>query len=140
MALLELRGIEKRFGATVALGGVDLDVRAGEVHAVIGENGAGKSTLMNVLAGVFPPDSGEMIFDGLRFAPRNPHESRERGIAHIHQELSLCAHISVAENILLGIEPARNGWINRTELRRRARVLLCDFGCDYIDPDRRRGA
>lgn len=137
MAFLELHGIEKRFGATVALGGVDLDVRAGEVHAIIGENGAGKSTLMNVLAGVFPPDRGAIVFDGSRFAPRSPRESRERGIAHIHQELSLCGHISVAENILLGIEPARNGWLDRAEMRRRARALLCDFGCDYIDPARR---
>src|SRR5437588_10054445 len=99
--VLELRGIDKRFGATAALAGVDLDVRAGEVHAIIGENGAGKSTLMNVLAGSYPPEAGEMLLAGAPYAPRSPHEARRRGVTHVHQELSLCPHLSVAENILM---------------------------------------
>src|SRR5262245_29706402 len=103
--MLELSGVAKRFGATAALAGVDLEVRAGEVHALIGENGAGKSTLLNVLAGAFPPDAGTMRLAGSDFAPRSAADARRLGVAHIHQELSLCPHLSVAENVLLGGEP-----------------------------------
>ena len=107
--VLVLRDLAKRFGATVALDGVDLELRAGEVHALIGENGAGKSTLMNIVAGALLPDRGAMRVDGSPYAPRTPLEARRRGVALIHQELSLCPHLSVTENILLGAEPARWG-------------------------------
>ncbi|HKO15948.1 MAG TPA: ATP-binding cassette domain-containing protein, partial [Gemmatimonadaceae bacterium] len=93
---LRVAGAAKRFGATVALDGVDLAVAAGEVHALIGENGAGKSTLMNVLAGAVRPDRGAMHVDGRPYAPGSPLDARRRGIALIHQELSLCPHLSVA--------------------------------------------
>ena len=79
----------------------------GEVHALIGENGAGKSTLMNVLAGALRADAGTMTLDGAPYAPASPLDARRRGVALIHQELSLCAHLTVAENILMGLEPAR---------------------------------
>src|SRR5512135_1585056 len=103
MTLLELRDVHKRFGATQALAGVDLSVAPGEVHALIGENGAGKSTLMNVLSGAFPPDRGTMRFAGEPYAPADPRDARGRGVVHIHQELSLCPHLTVAENVLLGL-------------------------------------
>src|SRR5689334_1723809 len=104
--LLDVHDLAKRFGATVALDGVNLDVRAGEVHALIGENGAGKSTLMNIVAGALEPDRGTMSIDGHDYAPSSPLDARKSGIALIHQELSLCPHLSVAENINLGLEPA----------------------------------
>jgi len=137
--MLTLRSITKHFGATIALDGVDLDIAAGEVHALIGENGAGKSTLMNILSGAFPPDSGTMMAGGQPYAPRGPADARERGIAHIHQELALCPHLSVAENILMGIEPSRGGWLQRDALNDRAAALLADFGRAEIDPRARTG-
>ena len=139
MSLLELSAVEKRFGATVALAGVDLGLDAGEVHALIGENGAGKSTLLNILAGAYPPDGGAMRLSGEPYAPRGPADARRLGIAHIHQELSLCLDLSVAENILMGAEPAEYGWIARERLVRRAAGLLEDFGSDSIDPRSRTG-
>jgi ribose transport system ATP-binding protein len=126
--ILELRGVAKRFGATVALDGVDLALDAGEVHALIGENGAGKSTLLNILSGLLAPDSGTTAWrdDGAR-------------IAHIHQELALCPHLSVAENILLGMEGSRF-LLRRDALEARAAHLLADFGRGEIDPRTRTGA
>jgi ribose transport system ATP-binding protein len=139
MALLELHGIRKSFGATRALTGVDLQVDRGEVLALIGENGAGKSTLMNILAGAFPSDEGSMLLGGAPYEPKDPREGRRSGIGYIHQELSLCPHLSVAENILLGLEPASMGWIDRSAVVKRARQLLVQFGCEYIHPDTRAG-
>src|SRR5439155_21324805 len=138
--VLELRDLAKRFGATVALDGVDLELRAGEVHALVGENGAGKSTLMNIVAGAMRPDRGEMHFDGRLYDPRTPLEARRRGVALIHQELSLCPHPSVAENILLGVEPSRWGWLDAAAARRRALALLENFAHPELDPDVRLGA
>src|ERR1043165_7844052 len=109
--MLTLSSIHKRFGPTVALDGVDLELRKGEVHALIGENGAGKSTLMNVIAGALRPDEGKLEIDGKPYMPSNPLDARLNGIALIHQELSLCPHLTVAENILMGIEPSQMGWL-----------------------------
>ena len=135
--MLELSGVAKRFGATAALADVDLEVRAGEVHALIGENGAGKSTLLNVLAGAFPPDSGAMRLDGRHFAPRGAADARRLGVAHIHQELSLCPHLSVAENVLLGTEPARAGRVDFRAMETRAAEMLAVLGREGLDPRRR---
>jgi len=121
----------------VALDGVDLGVRPGEVHALIGENGAGKTTLMNLLAGAFPPDAGSMRLDGRDYAPRDAADARRRGVAHIHQELSLCPHLSVAENVLLGAEPARHGMVDFRRMERRAAELLAELGRETLDPRRR---
>jgi ribose transport system ATP-binding protein len=140
MSLLEVRGVAKRFGATVALDGVDLALEAGEVRALIGENGAGKSTLMNILAGAVRPDRGEMEIDGRLYAPASPLDARRRGVALIHQDLSLCPHLTVAENILLGVEPSRGGgWIDGDAARKRALTLLEHFGHPQLHPDRRVG-
>src|SRR6185312_9623271 len=99
----------------------------------IGENGAGKSTLLNILSGAFAPDSGELHFDGRTYSPRGPADAREKGIVHIHQELSLCPHLTVAENISLGLEPSKFGVLDRDSMLRRARKLLGDFGCTHIN-------
>jgi ribose transport system ATP-binding protein len=102
--MLEMRNIEKRFGGTAALAGVDLGVAAGEIHALLGENGAGKSTLMRILAGAIMPDAGSIALDGRTFAPRSPIDARDAGVAMIYQELTLAPHLSVAANIRLGRE------------------------------------
>src|SRR6266852_3823574 len=107
MTVLSLSDIHKSFGPTVALDGVSLRLQQGEVHALIGENGAGKSTLMNVLAGLLLPDRGTMEVEGSTYSPATPLDARLRGIALIHQELSLFPHLPVAENILMGVEPSR---------------------------------
>src|ERR1700761_1105010 len=103
---LRMEGVKKRFGATVALAGVDLHVNSGEVLALVGENGAGKSTLMKTLSGAYTPDEGRMWLDGEPYAPRDPLEARRRGVAMIYQELSLAKDLTVMENILLGMEPS----------------------------------
>ena|SRR5215813_882854 len=135
--LLQLRNIKKRFGPTLALAGVDLTVNAGEVNAVIGENGAGKSTVMNIISGSLGPDAGEIRINAASFQPVNPLEARAAGIAYIHQELSLCPHLTVAENILLGVEQARAGWLRRDLMRAHATNLLESFGRADIRPDAR---
>jgi ABC-type sugar transport system ATPase subunit len=99
---LRMEGVHKRFGATIALEGVSLEVASGQVHALIGENGAGKSTLMKVLSGAVRPDRGQMWLDGIPYAPRTPADGRRAGVAMIYQELSLAPHLNVMENILLG--------------------------------------
>jgi ribose transport system ATP-binding protein len=136
---LHLSGIVRHYGATIALNGVDLSVRPGEVHALIGENGAGKSTLMGVVAGAVRPDAGEMTLDGDRYAPATPLDARRRGVALIHQELSLCPHLTVTENVLLGGESARLGWIDRARSRERANAFLSELPHPEIRPDRRVG-
>jgi ribose transport system ATP-binding protein len=133
---LSLKGIRKAFGPTIALDGVDLELRPGEVHALIGENGAGKSTLMNVIAGALKPDDGRMEINGDPYAPTSPLDARTRGIALIHQELSLCPHLSVAENILMGIESSHFGWLDREQLSTRTNEVLRTFHHADIRPDK----
>ena len=139
MLALTLKGISKSFGPTVALDGVDLELRQGEVHALIGENGAGKSTLMNIIAGSLRPDSGAMEIQGKAYAPSNPLDARTHGIALIHQELSLCPHLSVAENVLMGIESSRFGWLHRDNLVARTNEVLKTFHHADIRPEKRVG-
>jgi ribose transport system ATP-binding protein len=129
-----LRGIAKRFGPTVALDGVDLTLAAGHVAALVGENGAGKSTLMNVLTGAVRPDRGEMWLDREPFRPRDPLEARRRGLAIVHQELALAPHLSVEENLFLGVEVARWGWCDRGAMRARVREVLARLGHGDLDP------
>jgi ribose transport system ATP-binding protein len=124
---LRMCGVRKAFGATVALAGVDFAVKAGEIHALVGENGAGKSTLMKVLSGAIQPDRGESWLDGRPFRPRGPAAARRAGVAMIYQELSLAPHLSVTENLMLGIEPVRFGIIRRREARERSRAALAQL-------------
>lgn len=131
---LEMRSVRKRFGATVALDGVSLEVAPGECHALLGENGAGKSTLMRVLAGVVSPDAGEISLDGARVSAASPGEARRRGIAMIHQELALAPHLSVMENLYLGAEPRRRfGLLDRGALEEGARRALAEIGRPELD-------
>jgi len=130
-----MRGIRKAFGATVALGGVDLSVSAGEICGLIGQNGAGKSTLMSILAGAQPPDAGEMSIDGAPFAPASPIDARRAGVAMIYQELSLAPHLSVMENILMGVEPTRFGLVDWPRMRDAAARALAQLGHHDISPD-----
>lgn len=133
--LLRMHGISKRFGATRALTDVSLDVRAGEVLALIGENGAGKSTLMKVLSGAHPPDSGRMELCGRPFSPAGPHQARTAGIAMIYQELNLAPDLSVEDNIMLGRESHRWGWLRRGVQRRQVRHALELLGHADVRPE-----
>jgi ribose transport system ATP-binding protein len=123
----EMRGIRKAFGATLALDGVDLALDPGEVCALVGENGAGKSTLMGILSGALQADAGAMSLDGAPYRPASPLEARRSGVGMIYQELSLAPHLSVMENIVLGMEPTTMGVVRRSEARRTAREALAQL-------------
>jgi ABC-type sugar transport system ATPase subunit len=131
--LLEVTGVHKRFGGVHALRGVSLEVRAGEVHALVGENGAGKSTLINILAGAVRRDAGRVMFAGREVDFDSPAESQAAAIAVIHQELATLPSMTVAENLLMGRMPARGGWLDRRAMRREARALIAQVGVD-VDP------
>jgi ribose transport system ATP-binding protein len=132
---LVMRGIRKTFGPTIALGRVDLEVLPGEVHALVGENGAGKSTLMKILSGAHAPDSGEMLIDGHAYHPRNPLDARGRGVGMIYQELSIAPHLTVEENIVLGMEPTHGPFVDRKAMRARALEALAHFDHPDLRPD-----
>ena len=137
--LMRIRGVAKTFPGVRALAGVDLDIFAGEVHALCGENGAGKSTLMKILAGGIRPDSGEIRHAGAVYEPKNPRDARNGGVVLIHQEMSLAPDLSVAENIFLGSLPCKwNGTIDRRKLNDDAARALKACGYD-IDPAARVG-
>ncbi len=138
-ASLRLAGIRKSFGATHALRGVSFDIAPGEVHALIGENGAGKSTLMKILSGAHRADAGTMELAGRPYLPESPHDARLKGVAMIYQELNLALHLSAQENILLGDESARGGWINRAASHERARAALAQLGHESLDLGRPAG-
>ena len=138
--LLRATGITKRYGGIAALRGVDLEVRAGEVHALMGENGAGKSTMAKIVAGVQAPDEGTIVWDGVPVAFRDTTEAVRAGIAIVLQELSLIPDLSVAENIFLVHRGAYRGgwWLDRPTIRRRTRELFERLGWDLpVDPDRK---
>src|SRR5262245_56411688 len=134
--VLTMRGIRKSFPGVVALDGVDFTLHAGEVHVLLGENGAGKSTLMKILSGAYRRDAGDIEIDARPASIESPRDAQALGIATIYQELSLVPQLTVAENILLGHEPSRAGWIDRRRLDDEARGSLRDAGLD-IDPHRR---
>jgi ribose transport system ATP-binding protein len=131
---LKMSGVQKAFGATRALKSVSFSVAPGEIHALIGENGAGKSTLMKILSGAYRADAGSIEIDGQLFQPENPHHARRSGIAMIYQELTLAPHLSVEENILLGVEPATLGWLNLSKRRDLARRALTELHNEDISP------
>lgn len=132
--LLSMHGISKRFGATQALRGVSLDVRAGEVLGLIGENGAGKSTLMKILSGAHPPDDGRIELAGAPFTPRGPHDARLAGVAMIYQELNLAGDLSVEDNIMLGQEHRGGGWLRRSSQRAKVAEALDLLGHGELRP------
>ncbi|MFE9654377.1 sugar ABC transporter ATP-binding protein [Micromonospora sp. NPDC006431] len=131
---VRLTGITKSFLGVQVLRGVDLELRGGEVHAVMGENGAGKSTLLKVLAGVHRPDGGTIEVDGAEMSFAGPTDAQRAGIAIIHQEFTLLPHRSVAENVYLGREPVRRMQVDRRRMMADTRELLDWLGEDGIDP------
>jgi general nucleoside transport system ATP-binding protein len=132
---LEMRGITKRYPGVVANDHIDLDVKPGEIHALLGENGAGKTTLMNILYGLARPDEGEILIDGTAVRIANPTDAIARGINMVHQHFMLVPVLTVAENILLGEETMANPiFLDRKEARRRIVELGTRFGFE-IDPD-----
>ena len=132
---LVVRDVSKRFGATQALHHINLDVRPGEVVALLGENGAGKSTLSNIIAGVFPSDTGSMTWQGKPYDPRSPGDALGVGISLIHQEMRLLPDLSIAENVFVGRQLVKGGRVDRAEMNRRAEEQLHRLGLD-VSPTR----
>src|SRR3954452_6143115 len=134
--VLELRGITKRFPGIVANDKVDLDLRDGEVHALLGENGAGKSTLMNILYGLYKPDEGEVFLNGKRADIDSPHAAIAAGIGMVHQHFMLIPVMTVAENIVLAAEPTRGLLLDTHAAEAKVRELAERFKF-HIDPHAR---
>lgn len=132
---LVVRGVSKRFGATQALHSVDLDVRAGECVALLGENGAGKSTLSKIIAGDFPPTTGEMWWGGQPYSPTAPGDALDAGIGLIHQEMRLLPDLSISENVFVGRQLMNGGRLDRKEMDRRAQEQLRRLGLE-VSPRR----
>ncbi|TFV76051.1 ABC transporter ATP-binding protein [Blastococcus sp. CT_GayMR19] len=131
---VELRGITKRFPGVVANRDIELRVRRGEVHAIVGENGAGKSTLMKTLYGMHRPDEGEILLDGREVSFRSPADAIAAGIGMVHQHFMLADNFTVLENIVLGSEPTRGGRLDRAEARRRIVEISDRYSLD-LEPD-----
>ncbi|MBX3192632.1 MAG: sugar ABC transporter ATP-binding protein [Labilithrix sp.] len=140
VTILSFEGIQKKFGPVTVLRGVAFDVNAGEVHALLGENGAGKSTLMRILLGIEHADDGTMRLDGALYRPHDAGEARRAGVVMVPQERTLCPHLSVAENIVLGIEPhGPLGLVRRDEARETAERALAQV-TDHVSLEARAGS
>jgi D-xylose transport system ATP-binding protein len=122
--ILSLRGIEKSFGAVHVLRGVDLDVRAGQVTALVGDNGAGKSTLIKGIAGIHGFDAGEYLFEGKPVTVHNPRDANDLGIEVVYQDLALCDNLDVVHNMFLGRELTTSGLLDESTMETRARETL----------------
>lgn len=129
-SILEIQDVSKSFSGVYALKGVRLTVKKGEVHALIGENGAGKSTLMKIILGMHQPNEGSMLFKGETYAPKNPMDALQAGVSMIHQEISLADNMTVAENIWVGREPTKGGFVDYAEMNRKAKALLSELNLD----------
>ncbi|MCP2636367.1 sugar ABC transporter ATP-binding protein [Microbacterium sp. HD4P20] len=138
--VLEARGISKSFFGVTVLSGIDMDVRRGEVHGLVGENGAGKSTLMKVLAGVHQADEGSVEFEGRHVEFTHPRQAMDAGLVTVFQEFNLLPERTVAQNVFLGREPRKAGFIDSAGMVRRTRTLLEDLGVTFIDPAARVGS
>ncbi|MTJ82722.1 MAG: sugar ABC transporter ATP-binding protein [Telmatospirillum sp.] len=133
-ALLEIRGLSKKFPGVLALDGVDFTLRAGEIHALLGENGAGKSTLIKILTGVYRRDGGTIRLDGNDICPTDVADAQRLRIGTVYQEVNLLPNLSVAENLFLGRQPLRWGLVDHRGMRRRAAAILADYGLSGVDP------
>lgn len=133
--ILSLKGIRKSYGPIEVLHGIDLDIRPGEVVALLGENGAGKSTVSKIISGTVPPSSGDMTWQGAPYAPANPRDAIDAGVGMIHQELLLLPHLTIAENVFVGRYPRRNGLVDRRTMRDEASRGLRRLGLD-LPPNR----
>ena len=132
--IVELKNVVKSFPGVLALDNVQFNLKSGEVMALLGENGAGKSTLMKILSGVYTRDSGEMRIFGKEMGDMTPKLAQEVGVAIIHQELNMCQHLTVAQNMFLGREMIRNGQVDNRAMNREAKKILDDLNID-LDPD-----
>jgi rhamnose transport system ATP-binding protein len=135
-AVLSLRGATKAFGAITALDGVSIDLYPGEAHALVGENGAGKSTLVKILAGVHPPDEGQLLINGVEVVLAGPADARDAGVAVIYQEPTLFPDLTVLENIFIGRQPLRSAHrIDKGAMHKQAKTIFERLGV-RLDPDR----
>jgi ribose transport system ATP-binding protein len=135
--VLRMRDIRKSFLGVPVLHGIDLDLRAGEVHALMGENGAGKSTLMKILAGVYQADGGTIELAGEPVAFAHPLQAQHAGVSTVFQEFNLLPERTVAENVFLGREPRRRGLVDAEKMNADTEALLADLGLDWLTPRRR---
>lgn len=140
MSRLELRQLSKRFGSQLALRNVSLTVEPGEVHALVGENGAGKSTLVKILSGAIRRDSGDILLDGEVFNPQNPLQARRAGVAMVYQELALAPHLSIEDNLMLGMEQHSLGWLKLGEQREKVQRALSILDHAELDPSMQTGS
>jgi ribose transport system ATP-binding protein len=131
--LVQMEGIEKRFPGVLALNGCRFELKAGEIHALVGENGAGKSTMMKILTGVYQKDAGRIVYKGKEVSVANTKEAQQLGISIIHQELNLMPHLTVAQNIFIGREP-RKGWFLNERLLNEQAIQLFERMNLNIDP------
>ena len=138
--VLEVSGIRKSFFGVEVLKGIDFDVRPGEVHGLVGENGAGKSTLMKIIAGVQPADEGTVHYRGDEVRYAHPRQAMDEGIVTVFQEFTLLPERTVAQNVYLGREPRRGGFVDQKAMIRRTSELLTDLGVSFIDPQARVGS
>ncbi|SEB54829.1 sugar ABC transporter ATP-binding protein [Microbacterium hydrocarbonoxydans] len=138
--VLEVSGIRKSFFGVEVLKGIDFDVRPGEVHGLVGENGAGKSTLMKIIAGVQPADEGAVHYRGDEVRYAHPRQAMDDGIVTVFQEFTLLPERTVAQNVYLGREPRRGGFVDQKAMIRRTSELLTDLGVSFIDPQSRVGS
>src|SRR5690349_3068151 len=134
-SVLRAENLSKSFGPIEVLSGLSLDLRPGEVHAVIGENGAGKSTLMRILSGHLAPTKGSLFLNGQPVVFGGPVEAESHGIVLVHQEILLAEDLTVAQNLFLGREIKRFGFVDDAAMRQRTRGILAELGTT-IDPDR----
>jgi ABC-type sugar transport system ATPase subunit len=130
--LLRLRGIGKNFGPVQALDGIDLDIPAGQVTALVGDNGAGKTTLIKCIAGIWEPSRGEMLWSGQAVHPRSPRDATELGIATVYQDLALCDNLDIVQNMLLGHELRRFGLLDEIAMERTAKATLADLAVTTV--------
>lgn len=128
--IVNMKGISKSFLGVQALDNVDFGLRIGEIHALVGENGAGKSTLIKILTGVEQPDSGVVMINQQKAVIKSPQHAQQLGISTVYQEVNLCPHLSVAENILIGREPMKFGFIDRKTMNKKAREIMLGLGID----------
>ena len=131
---IEMLGITKRFPGIIANDNITLQLKKGEIHALLGENGAGKSTLMSVLFGLYQPEEGEIHKDGKKVDIQNPNDANDLGIGMVHQHFKLVECFSVLDNIILGVETTKNGLLQKDGARKKVMELSEKYGLS-VDPD-----
>ncbi|MBO4289575.1 MAG: ATP-binding cassette domain-containing protein, partial [Lachnospiraceae bacterium] len=132
--VIEMRHISKTFGTLKANDDITLQLRRGEIHALLGENGAGKSTLMSILFGLYDPDSGEILKDGKPVSIKDPNDATALGIGMVHQHFKLVECFTVLDNIILGAEDTNMGFLQKKKAREKVKELSEKYGL-FVDPD-----